>query len=43
MTQTDAPAPQPTWESAVEAEINRIAVEVERMSHELLKQPLAMT
>jgi hypothetical protein len=35
---TNASATQPTWESAVEAEINRLAAEVERLSHEVLKQ-----
>jgi hypothetical protein len=34
----DSPGPpQPSWESAVAAEINRLAAEVERLSKETLK------
>ena len=37
-TQADAQAPaSPSWEDAVEAELHRLAAEVERTSHELLK------
>jgi hypothetical protein len=33
----DITRPQPSWESAVEAELHRLAAEVERLSREVLK------